>query len=125
MINSATAYERLAEMAKPIIWESHKVLACGMTYHDLEIWLKRQGFRTDTPRSTLVRWVQTWLSCNQIIMPVETAEDQSRKIIWCELPVTKAHDINSAAIAKGFNYIYGMDGAVSFELLEKIEEVIE
>ena len=37
MINNATAYERLAQITKPVIWENKKILAYGMTFKDLSV----------------------------------------------------------------------------------------
>ena len=126
MINNATAYERLAQITKPVIWENKKILAYGMTFKDLSVWLQRQGFRTDTPRSTIYRWLETWIACRRIFpIPEEYSREPDRKLIWLELPAAISHMANSEAISRGYNQIYDAGGFFDWAMFEKINKALK
>lgn len=104
MMSSATAYEQMAKQAKPLTWEKPKILAMGLTYDEIELWLKTRGFRTDTPKSTIHRWIDVWWEIGYII-PFRN-EDDKQQFIWRHIPTSKAKIANSLAYEKGYNPIY-------------------
>lgn len=66
MINSATALEMMAEeIGEPMAMNG--CLGLGLLRPKIRVWLGRRGFRTDTERSTLNRWLKAWVSYGQLI----------------------------------------------------------
>ena len=102
MMSSATAYEELAKLTTNIRWKT--AIIRGMSFYDLERWMKIHGFRTDTPSSTIHRWLKVWLSIGYIF-PFRD-ENQNQYFIWLKVPVEAARSANQLANRENLNPMY-------------------
>lgn len=109
----------MAKEVIPLTWEKPKILAMGLRYRDIELWLKIRGFRTDTPRSTIHRWLGTWKEIGYVI-PFKNSDIENTQYIWVHVSSAKAKQANSLAYEKGYNQIYDSAmGSVDYALFEK------
>ena len=102
MMSSATAYDELAKITTNTKWKTAIIRA--LSYYDLERWMKIHGFRTDTPSSTIHRWLKIWLSIGYIFAFRD--ENQNQYFIWLKVPVEAARSANQQASREGLNMMY-------------------
>ena len=110
MINSATALELMSEeIAEPVAING--TVGLGLLRSKIRVWLGRRGFRTDTERSTLNRWLKNWIDYGQLI-PIggngqiywlaEVTPDKARRIMnyaySAENPQSYLYDPNTGRI---------------------------
>ena len=102
MMCSTTAYEQLAKKTHNMKWKT--AIVCGLTYDELESWMMIHGFRTDTPKSTIHRWINVWRNIGWIFEFRD--EHEKRSFIWFNVPVETACAANQQANKKKLNPIY-------------------
>lgn len=95
------------EIAEPVTMNG--TVGLGLLRPKIRIWLGRRGFRTDTERSTLNRWLKNWVDFGQLV-PVgsqiywlaEVTPEKARRVMNdaynCEPPQSYLYDPNTGKI---------------------------